>query len=722
MAANEFAWDAHLEKHDCDDAFVAIVDSDFLLRAASPSISRELEIDPRDVIGRSAAELIHPDDLLRALMSFPGGHAESGQREPDTFRIRTNSADGYRAFDVTSEAILDGAAVILQLQTPTRRDRSETLALEQIDVFEMMGDGRSLDDCLLALVVMVERFSDNSRALIHVGDDDGRLRPIASASLPRAVRDRFKDAAISAPGGDLQKALTQDFAYAGASSTPDFPEVSVVAARLPNGALAGFFELLHQSDNAADSGNPAIHAVVTRLIGLIVDRYSVESRLTESAGVDEATGLPNRRALTEIARELADGHRSYSLLALDINDFATLSADGNHLGDQVLKAVARAVQSALPHGATLFRPRSSEFVVVVPDERRSAVIAAIGAQVLEALAREAVELAGTAASVIVSIGAATTASDEHTFAEMLGRADTAMRVAKRDGDHQLRFHDQPLDSRWVHRRALAESLPNAIEANELYLEFQPIISLASHYIVGFEALSRWAHPRFGTLSPGDFLPIAEETSLIHAVDTWVLDTAARAVVGWNDANNRPLDLWVNLSARSLARQDLVEQILGLQAQHQVKIGVELTERDSFASSLHADAACEQLRAAGIKLALDDFGAGRSSLFRAVFHAPSVLKIDRSFVEGMLSSDTKLATVSTILDLGRQLGLSVIAEGVETEQQMQQLELMGCEFAQGYLFAPPLTADLIERRLGPSFRDLRVIQLSLPDEPGDDLNV
>lgn len=721
MAANEIAWDAHLDKHDSDDAFVAIVDSDFLLRAASPSIDWELEIDPRDVIGRSAAELIHPDDLLRALMLFPSGRASSGQHQPSIYRIRTSSSDSYQAFDVTSEAILDGAAVVLQLQKPTHRARSELLALEQIDIFEMMGNGRSLDDCLLALVVMVERFSDNSRALIHVADEEGRLRPVASASLPEAVRGRFKDAPISEPGGDLQKARSGDDVYVGAGSTPDFPEVSVATAHLPSGALAGYLELLHPVGESPGSGDSALQAVVTRLIGLIVDRYSVESHVTEGTLLDELTGLPNRLALTRTAQELTDRNQSYSVLALDVDGFTTLSSDGHHSGDQTLKAVARTVQAALPLGATLFRPRSDEFVVVVPDERRAEAIAAIGERILESLAREPIDLAG-AQPVRVSIGAAATSNDEQTFEEMLGRADTAMRVAKRDGDQQLRFHDQPLDRRWVHRRALAESLPAAIEANELYLEFQPIISLASHYIVGFEALSRWAHPRFGTLSPADFLPIAEETSLIHAVDTWVLDSAAQAVAVWNDASRQPIDLWVNLSARSLARQDLVDQILGLQEQHQVMIGVELTERDSFASSLHADTACEQLRVAGIKLALDDFGAGRSSLFRAVFHGPSVLKIDRSFVSGMLRSDAKMATVSTILDLGRRLGIGVTAEGVETEQQMQQLELMGCEFAQGYLFAPPLTADLIERRLGPSFDDLRIVRLSAPDESGDNLDM
>lgn len=720
MTTEDIAWDSLLNRYDIADAFVAIVDSDFVLRAASPAIGAALLIDPAGVIGRSTAELIHPDDILRALDVFRGNRAANGLVSPNVYRIRTSASGIYRSFGVTSQTVMEGAAVVLQLSEPTQQDRSQILTLEQIDIFEMMGNGRSLEDCLLALVVMVERNSDGARAIVHIDNAESKLQPIASGSLPKATRDRYRGMPIDTPGGLLQHALTSDVHHAESSEIASYPRVSVAVARHDNDAIAGYLELLHPNDNLLASDVSA-QRMAAHLVGLIVDRYASDQHPT-AALQDELTGLPNRRALMVIAEQFEGGDTSCGLIALDVDGFADFNSIGHAVGDVVLASVARAIRGAIPPEAMAFRSGGDEFVIMIPEERRSSTLVDIGQQILEALDADAVDLGDSTRRLSVSIGVSASADQNESFSELLGQADTAMRVAKRDGGHRVRTHDQPLDSRWVHRKALAEALPDAIVSGDLFLEFQPIISLVSHYVVGFEALSRWNHPRFGTLSPGDFLPIAEETSLIQAVDTWVLDTAAQQVSAWSGTGRRPLDLWVNLSARSLARQDLVEQILGLQARHHVQIGVELAERDSFVSSFHSDNACERLRTAGIKVALDDFGAGRSSLFRAVFHGPSVLKIDRSFVNGMLASEPMMKMVATILDLGRQLGLAVIAEGVESEEQMRQLEIMGCELAQGYLFAPPLTADVIEQRLGPRFDDLRVVQLSATNQASHDLDV
>lgn len=715
------AWETLLRRHARDEDLVAVVDSDFVLRATTPAVGRLLDIDPTSVIGKSTTDLIHPDDILRALDVFRGSQSNTGLRPPNIYRIRTDVDDIYRTFGVTTEVVLEGAATILRLQEPSEQERSDLLAVEQIDILEMMGNGRSLHDCLLALVIMVERNSGATRAVIHIADDEGLLEPVSSGSVPDAVLDRFRGKRTEAPPGSLGEALRSGTTQNGSISHPKYSLTSATVARRPNGDVAGYLELIHPRRGGTNDSALGMQRLVCRLIGLVFDRYVLASDLSEASLLDDLTGLPNRQALSKTTAKLDEAERPYGVLVLDLDDFAAINQYGHDVGDRTLRAVGQAVQRLLPGEATIFRPGGDEFVVIVPDERREEVMARLGEEILDAVTALASELAIRKRRLRVSIGATTTAEHE-PFSELLGRADLAMRVAKRDGGHQIRLHDQPLDSRWVHRRALAESLPNALKAGELYLEFQPIISLNSHYVVGFEALTRWQHPRFGALSPADFLPIAEETSLIHSIDTWVLNTAAASIASWNRASRRPLDIWVNLSARSLARDDLIEQIVGLQRHHNIRIGVELTERDSFASSFHADAACEQLQAAGIRLALDDFGAGRSSLYRAVFHGPSVLKIDRSFVDGMLASEAKMAMVSTILDLGRQLDLDVIAEGVESEEQMRQLEIMGCDLAQGYLFAPPLTARVIEQRLGPNFDDLRVVLLSSPGEASDNLNV
>ena len=206
MATTNLSWDDLLRLHDTDDSLVAIVDSSFVLRAASAGFEAELDIERSDVIGGSAADLVHPDDLERALDVFSQTRTFHGLRPPGIYRIRCDDQGNYRTFDVAGETILDGDAVVMRLRMPSQRARSEVLALEQIDIFEMLGDGRPIDECLLALVIMVERNIDGSRAVVHVADEEGRLRPISSGPLTPAVAERFRGASMSRPGGALQEA------------------------------------------------------------------------------------------------------------------------------------------------------------------------------------------------------------------------------------------------------------------------------------------------------------------------------------------------------------------------------------------------------------------------------------------------------------------------------------------------------------------------------------
>lgn len=711
MSTEQIAWDAILEQHRADPGLIAVVDSDFVVRAVSVDITRELHLDATDVVGSSAADLLHPDDMLRALHVFQHQRGDEDRRRQNIYRVRTGDPSVYRSFAVSSEVAAGDAAVVLHLEPPSRKARSELLALEQIDVVEMMNDGRSLEDCLLALVIMVERDNESTRAIIHLADEGQRLQPIASNSLPDHLRRTYEGVPLDEPGGDLAAAAEGMVLRSPEDPELGFATVSASPIRRPDGDLIGFLQLLHSESDLRSASELALQRVASRLAGLIVDRHSAEGALTGPDSVDALTGLPDRAALVKAAERLARDHRAFGLMAMNIDRFADFKTAG--VTEPLLVGVARVLTTTLPAEVTVYRVSRDDFVVIVPDERRAEKLAALGERVLGGVDASALDLGDEAPKVRMSIGASTTGANERTFSELFEQADLAMRVAKRDGGHQVRLHDQPVDSRWVHRKALADALPEALRTNELHLEFQPIISLTSHYIVGFEALTRWQHPRFGTLRPDDFLPIAEESSLIGAVDQWVLENAARTVGVWNRRSSRDLGVWVNLSARSLSRKNLVEQILQLQRQHQLDVGVELTERDSFASSFHTDAARRNLAEAGVRLALDDFGAGRSSLYRAVFHGPSVLKIDRSFVDGMLMSERSMAMVSTILDVGRRLGLQVVAEGVETEEQMQKLELMGCELAQGYLFAPPLRAETIHERLAPDFDDVRVVRLSPP---------
>ncbi len=345
--------------------------------------------------------------------------------------------------------------------------------------------------------------------------------------------------------------------------------------------------------------------------------------------------------------------------------------------------------------------------MTVPGERRSEDLVALGERILAWFEANPIDLDGTQRRARASIGVAKSSGQSLTIEELLAQADTAMYAAKRNGGNAVRLHSPPLNAKLVHRRALADALPNAIVEDTLHLDYQPVVSLATSAVVGFEALVRWDHPSFGVLGPDEFVPIAEESSLILRLDEWVIQKAAGQVAAWSNGSD-PLDVWVNLSAQSLTQRDLAGRIVELQNRHGVCIGIELTERDSFGSTEDAEQAFQRLHRAGINIALDDFGTGRSSLFRAVFHDPTVLKIDRSFVAQMIESRRVMVLVETILDLARRLGLGVIAEGVETEEQMRRLRALGCDFGQGYLFSPPIGAATIERRFGTDFSRLRYV--------------
>ena len=493
---------------------------------------------------------------------------------------------------------------------------------------------------------------------------------------------------------------------------------------LSNGTVGGYLEVFHPEAARPDNAELAMHSLASRLIGLVVDRHSFDRRLAAAAYDDVLTGLGNRRAMARELDHLVEADRAIGLLVLDLDHFSAVNNNlGHHAGDELLRSVARNIVGSLPEGAEAFRPGGDEFVIVVPDERRSHQLMLLGERILASFAANPMDLGGAERRAQASIGVTKSAGQTIPVDELLAQADTAMYAAKRSGGSSVRFHSQPLNTLLVHRRALADALPTAIRDNALHLDYQPVVALDTLSLVGFEALVRWDHPAFGVLGPDDFVPIAEESALILSLDQWVLENAARQVSAWTSGEGNQLDVWVNLSARSLGQPDLVDRILARQQQFDVKIGIELTERDGFSSTIQAERAFERLRRAGINIALDDFGTGRSSLFRAVFHDPTVLKVDRSFVHQMLESDRVMVLVETIHDLARRLGLTVIAEGVDTEAQLATLRRLGCDLAQGYLFSPPVGADVIEERFGSvAFGRPVVPAPSGRDESGDDLDM
>jgi diguanylate cyclase (GGDEF)-like protein len=441
---------------------------------------------------------------------------------------------------------------------------------------------------------------------------------------------------------------------------------------------------------------PAIERELREAAGRL-SRKRAEARLVHLAYHDALTDLPNRVLLYDRLQQavlLAQRAREpLAVLVLDLDGFKAINDSmGHHTGDGVLQEVATRLRALLRDADTVARLGGDEFALMLQHtDVEGATLAAD--KVLRELRRPLV-LNGRPIAVGGSIGIA--CSPEHGLnAEvLLQRADIAMYVAKSGGFGYAVY--TPDRDRGAHRRlSLMGELREGIEQGQFSLDYQPIVSLATGGVISVEALVRWEHPSHGRLSPGEFIDLAEQTGLIEPLTTYIID---KALAQWASASNTPLiPVAVNLSPRSLRDPELPDRVIDLLHTHQMPASAlvfEITENVLVSDVPTARACLARLHDLGVKLAIDDFGAGYSSL--SYLHRLPVdeLKIDRSFVSALVGGDDTI--VRSTIDLAHNLGLSVVAEGVETDACLGRLQSLGCDSAQGYFIAFPATADVIRQ--------------------------
>ena len=435
----------------------------------------------------------------------------------------------------------------------------------------------------------------------------------------------------------------------------------------------------------------------------ITDRKRAEEQLIHSALHDHLTGLPNRalfidhlKLAIKRARRRADD--SFAVLFLDLDRFKVVNDSlGHAIGDCLLVGVARRLEAALRPGDTVARLGGDEFTILLEDLGDPAEALQVVARLQQDLARP-FNFDGHEVFTTVSIGLAPSDARYERPEDMLRDADTAMYCAKAQGKARCAVFDQSMHSRVLETMQLENDLWRAVEREEFVVCYQPIMALADRRIAGFEALVRWQHPERGLLAPDMFIPLAEETGLINEIGRQVLRQACRQLRRWEEAYGdavKALNVSVNLSSKQFLQPDLVEQVvaeLTAAAIEPRRLRLEVTESLMVENVERANEVLRRLRDHGMQLSLDDFGTGYSSL-SYLHHFPfNVLKVDRSFVAQIDSKDENQEIVRTILLLAQNLGLDVIAEGVETESQLAALRRLKCEYAQGYLFARPLTAE------------------------------
>jgi diguanylate cyclase (GGDEF)-like protein/PAS domain S-box-containing protein len=435
----------------------------------------------------------------------------------------------------------------------------------------------------------------------------------------------------------------------------------------------------------------------------------VEEEIRNLAFYDQVTGLANRRLLVEQFRKSialsSRTHRKRALIFLDLDNFKNVNETRNHhIGDLLLRAVANRLLECVNPADTVARLGGDEFVLILEELHGYPEIAATQAmgmaeKILHRVAQpyllEEVEVRTSC-----SIGITVFGDNQADFNHVLQQADIAMYQAKAAGRNSMRFFAPGLQAAVTARATLEEEMRQGLESKQFILYFQPQYERGRLY--GAEALVRWRHPKQGMIAPGEFIPLAEETRLILPLGAWVLETACRQIASWaNRCSDFGLTIAVNISAIQLRRDDFVTSVLDAVTRTGANpkwLKLELTESLLVDNAEDAIAKMTALKEHGIRFALDDFGTGYSSLAYLKRLPLSQLKIDRSFVRDLLTDPTSSAIASTIIALSRELGLHVLAEGVETSEQRAALEQLGCFLHQGFLYGAPLPPEEFEQLL------------------------
>jgi diguanylate cyclase (GGDEF)-like protein/PAS domain S-box-containing protein len=436
-----------------------------------------------------------------------------------------------------------------------------------------------------------------------------------------------------------------------------------------------------------------------------------QTDITEGKVADALTGLPNRILFIDRLGYCIDRARRreasmFAVLFLDLDRFKIINDSLGHVvGDQLLVALARRLEGCLRASDlvarvntehTIARLGGDEFTILLEDIRDVSDALRVAERVQETVAQP-FALNGQEVFTTASIGIATSATHYDSPEVVLRDADTAMYRAKSKGGGRCEVFDSAMRDRAVARLQLETDLRRAVEREEFRLHYQPIVSLSTGQLTGFEALIRWQHPDRGLIAPDDFIGVAEETAVIGPIGWWVLREACRQMRCWQlkMASGLPLTISVNLSPRQFAQSQLAKELLeilaetGLPAQN---LKLEITETTIMESTESASAVLAELKRIGIQLAIDDFGTGYSSLSYVHRFPLDALKIDRSFITEIGTGQRRSEIVRAIVNLAHNLGLEVIAEGVETRHQLDVLRSLGCEYGQGYLFSRPVEAD------------------------------
>jgi diguanylate cyclase (GGDEF)-like protein/PAS domain S-box-containing protein len=672
---------------------MALVGTDGRFLRVNRSLCEILGYPERELLRKTFQEITHPDDLevdLENLRRLLAGEVRTYQTEK-----RYLHKDGHVVWALLSVSVVhdeegEPRYFLSQIQDVTERKKVEKVIIESEERF------RSL----------VQYSSD----IITILAADGTVHYVSPAVERVTGFKPEEQVGTNAFGSvhpdDREQALNT---FAEVLKRPGLhPPLEF---RVPH-KDGSWRYLEHVVNNLLD--DPAVRGVVVNSWD-VTERKALVEQLSHQAFHDPLTGLPNRVLFMDrLERALTRADRRGSMVAVlftDLDNFKLINDSlGHKAGDQLLVAVAERLKACLRPEDTAARLGGDEFTILVEDIASVGEVVQIAERIAEIL-RPPFALGEQEVFATVSTGIALNSSAQEQAADLLRHADLAMYRAKRRGRARYEVFEPSMDAKVVERLMLETGLRRALVRRQFRVYYQPIVALENDKIAGVEALVRWEHPQRGLLLPEEFISVAEETGLIVQIGQWVLREASKQARIWQERypGTPPLTISVNLSPRQFFHPNLVAEVLGESEIEPASLQLEITEGAMMPNGTSStDRTLRNLKRMGVQLAIDDFGLGYSSLSYLKRFPVDFLKIDRSFIAGLrlkpngASKDTEI--VKAMIELTHALGLKVIAEGVETSEQLRRLRNMKCDFAQGNYFSEPLPSEALAVILAEDLRD------------------
>ncbi|WP_161568350.1 bifunctional diguanylate cyclase/phosphodiesterase [Anaerobacillus alkaliphilus] len=672
-----------------------------------------------EFLHRSFFELLHESSLEQTNYHFK--RILEGNREKFTSTVITKSGSILdliiTAFPIYHDGKVTGIVGIAK--DTTKKLKLEHFFEGQNKVLEMISNGHPLSNVLEYIIYVIEGVTNGGRCSILLTDETGnRLVSAAAPSLPSNYSRIINGLIIEQ--------------YKNSCGTADFSKKSIIVSDIENDPLLldvkelassyhlkacwsspvadnsqqvlGVFVIYYEEMRRPTKEDQEIIEKANYLTSLAIQHYRSEEKINFLANHDLLTNLPNRtlfhinleKAINEFHPETAD--HTIALLHLDLDRFkSTNDTLGHRIGDILLKEVSNRIRDCLSTKHLLSRQVGDEFVIllteVTQDEIRS-----MAQRVINHLAKPFL-VENHEIFITVSIGISQFPFDSKSRYELIRKADIAKYQAKIEGRNNYQFYNAELDRKLTENVRLENDLRKALERDELQIHYQPIVELTEKKMVGLEALLRWEHPTLGFISPYDFIPIAEESGLIVPIGEWVIKSVCQQIIAWEKETSNKYSVSVNLSIRQFYQSNLVQVISESIKETGIdpsQLTLEITESMTMDVN-KATIILFDFKSLGVNISMDDFGTGYSSLSHLQVFPIDFLKIDQSFIREINTKSEKRTGIiaATILAMAQNLGLKVIAEGVETKEQLQFLEEHGCNYAQGYYFSKPQPVEMLK---------------------------